>query len=163
VLQRQAREQLDVVASKAKHLMNFFLAPRCHGNNVNSDKSLTNFRFLSTERILNFVEKMKEEDPLIDINVQMPIVFEPGFIDPDSQFAEIVQESVKTVFNQKREFATFIPTTDAHWFQGKGIETILIGSIRPENKVHAEDEFVYIEDLINLTKIYALTALNYLK
>jgi succinyl-diaminopimelate desuccinylase len=115
------------------------------------------------ERILNFVEKMKEEDPLIDINVQMPIVFEPGFIDPDSQFAEIVQESVKTVFNQKREFATFIPTTDAHWFQGKGIETILIGSIRPENKVHAEDEFVYIEDLINLTKIYALTALNYLK
>ncbi|TXT59707.1 MAG: N-formyl-4-amino-5-aminomethyl-2-methylpyrimidine deformylase [Promethearchaeota archaeon] len=114
------------------------------------------------ERIEAFIEKMKEEDPLLDITVQMPIVFNPGFIDKDSRFAKAVQDSIKTIFNENKEFATFIPTTDAHWFQEKGIETILIGSIRPENRVHAEDEFVFIEDLINLTKIYAITALNYL-
>jgi succinyl-diaminopimelate desuccinylase len=115
------------------------------------------------QQILNYVEQMKEEDPLLDITVQMPIVFDPGLIDENSEFAQIVQHSIRNVYGEPRKFATFIPTTDAHWFQEKGIETILIGSIRPENKVHAEDEFVYIQDLINLTKIYALTALNYLK
>jgi succinyl-diaminopimelate desuccinylase len=114
------------------------------------------------KRIEDFIEKMREEDPSLDITVQMPIVFEPGLVEMDSKFVKVVQDSIQAIYNEKREFATFIPTTDAHWFQEKGIETILIGTIRPENKVHAPDEFVYIEDLINLTKIYALTALNYL-
>ena len=56
-----------------------------------------------------------------------------------------------------------MPSTDAHWFQERNIETILIGSSRVDNNVHSSDEFVYIEDLINTTKMYALTALNYLK
>jgi acetylornithine deacetylase/succinyl-diaminopimelate desuccinylase-like protein len=114
------------------------------------------------KRIEDFIEKMSKEDPLLDITVQMPIVFEPGLIEMDSKFVSVVEDSIEAVYNEKRDFATFIPTTDAHWFQEKGIETILIGTIRPENKVHAPDEFVYIEDLINLTKIYALTALKYL-
>ena len=54
-------------------------------------------------------------------------------------------------------------TTDATFFHQKGIETILIGTIRGDNNIHSTDEFIYIEDLINVTKIYALTALNYLK
>ncbi|TXT58623.1 MAG: N-formyl-4-amino-5-aminomethyl-2-methylpyrimidine deformylase [Promethearchaeota archaeon] len=115
------------------------------------------------ERILNYVDQMKEEDPLLDITVQMPIIFEPGLVDETSPFARSVQKSVETVYGEKLAFATFIPTTDAHWFQEQGIETILIGSIRPENKVHAADEFVYVEDLIRLTKIYALTAFHFLK
>ncbi|MHA1197508.1 MAG: hypothetical protein ACTSSM_15605 [Promethearchaeota archaeon] len=57
----------------------------------------------------------------------------------------------------------FIPTTDAHWFQEKGIETIIIGGSRMENNIHAPDEFVFIEDLMDLTKIFALTALKYLQ
>ena len=51
----------------------------------------------------------------------------------------------------------------AHCFQERGIETILIGRGRNDTNAHAADEFVYIEDLINTTKLYALTALNYLK
>ena len=115
------------------------------------------------EQIMEYIEQMKRDDPLLDITVQMPIVFDPGIIDEDCEFANTVQEIVKTVYGEAREFVTFIPTTDAHWFQERGIDTILIGSIRPENKVHAEDEFVYVDDLIDLVKIYALTAYNYLK
>ena len=56
-----------------------------------------------------------------------------------------------------------MPSTDAHWFQERGIPTILIGSTREDNNIHSADEFVYIEDLINTTKMFALTTLNYLK
>ncbi|MBD3213242.1 MAG: M20/M25/M40 family metallo-hydrolase [Candidatus Lokiarchaeota archaeon] len=115
------------------------------------------------QKIMEHIDQMKKEDPLLDITVQMPIVFDPGLIDKDSEFAKVVQDVTKEVYGEPKEFATFIPTTDAHWFQERGIHTILIGSIRPENKVHAEDEFVYIDDLLDLVKIYALTAYRYLK
>jgi len=88
---------------------------------------------------------------------------EPFVIDGKSYFAKAVKKSVKVVYNEDRDFILFMPSSDAHWFQERGIETILIGTGRNDNNCHAADEFVYIEDLINTTKMYALTALNYLK
>ena len=93
----------------------------------------------------------------------MPLSFEPQTLDLDSEFAKAVKKSVKIVFDEERDFKLFIPTTDAHWFQEKGIRTVLFGPIRAINKPHAADEFVYIEDLINTAKMFAITALNYLK
>ena len=114
-------------------------------------------------RILDFVEGMKKEDPDLDITVRIPVFVEPHITDINTNFAKIVKRAFKSVFKEDREFKTFIPTTDAQLFQQKGIETILIGPLRGENNYHAQDEFVYIEDVINVTKIFAITALNYLK
>ncbi|MHA1689079.1 MAG: M20/M25/M40 family metallo-hydrolase [Promethearchaeota archaeon] len=114
-------------------------------------------------RILEYIENLKKEDPYLDITIQMPIVFEPQVINENSPFAQAVRSATRGVFNEEREFKLFLPSTDAHWFQERGIETILIGSSRFDNNVHAKDEFVYIEDLINTTKLFALTAFHYLK
>jgi len=115
------------------------------------------------KRILDYVEELKKEDPLLKITVQMPVSLEPQIIDSNSKFAKAVLNATKVVYNEEREFKLFLPSTDAHWFQEKGIETILIGSSRLDNEVHAADEFVYIEDLINTTKMYAIITMNYLK
>ena len=114
-------------------------------------------------RILNFIEGIKKEDPDLDITVQIPVFVEPQITDINTNFAKIVKRAFKSVFKEDREFKAFLPSTDAHIFQQKGIETILIGPLRGENNYHAQDEFVYIEDVINVTKIFAITALNYLK
>ncbi len=114
-------------------------------------------------RILKFIEDLKKKDPDLDIRVQIPIYIEPEITDINSDFALIVKDVYKTIYNEEREFKIILPTTDATFFHQKGIETILIGTIRGDNNIHSVDEFVYVEDLINLTKIYALTALNYLK
>lgn len=114
-------------------------------------------------RILDFVEELRNQDPYIKIDVRIPISMEPFMIDGKSDFADTVKKSIKTVYNEERDFILFMPSTDAHWFQERGIETILIGTGRNDNNCHAADEFVYIDDLINTTKLYALTALNYLK
>ena len=115
------------------------------------------------KRILDYIEELNKQDPLLDITVQIPISMEPFVIDGTSDFAIAVQKSAKAVYNEEREFKLFMPSTDAHWFQEKGIETILIGNSRLDNNIHSADEFVYIDDLINNTKMYAITALNYLK
>jgi acetylornithine deacetylase/succinyl-diaminopimelate desuccinylase-like protein len=114
-------------------------------------------------RILDYIENLKQQDPYLDIDVKIPISMEPFVIDGKSDFAQAVQQSAKTIFDEERDFKLFMPSTDAHWFQERGIETIIIGTGRNDNNCHAADEFVYIEDLINVTKLYALTALNYLK
>ncbi|MFX1327535.1 MAG: M20 family metallopeptidase [Promethearchaeota archaeon] len=114
------------------------------------------------KRILDYVEELKQQDPYLNIEVKIPISMEPFIIDGTSDFAKAVQKAFKIVYNQKRDFRLNMPSTDAHWFQERGIETILIGTGREDNNCHAADEFVYIEDLINATKLYALTALNYL-
>ena len=115
------------------------------------------------KRLLDFVEKMKEEDPDLDISVQIPIAMEPQVIDESSEFAKIVQKVAEKIHGEKREFKTLMPSTDAHWFQERGIPTILVGASARDNNIHAEDEFVYIKDLMDLVKMFALTALNYLK
>ena len=114
-------------------------------------------------RILDFVEDFKRQDPDLDISVQIPVSMEPFTNDGTSDFAKAVKKATKGVFREEREFRLMLPSTDAHWFQERNIETILIGSSRVDNKIHSSDEFVYIEDLINTTKMFALTALNYLK
>ena len=115
------------------------------------------------QQLLEFVEKMKQEDPDLDIKVQIPIALEPQVLDESSDFAKIVQKVVEKIHGEKREFKTLMPSTDAHWFQERGIPTILVGASARDNNVHAEDEFVYIKDLMDLVKVFALTALNYLK
>jgi len=114
-------------------------------------------------RIFNFVESLEKEDPDLNITAQIGAYIKPHITDTNSIFALAVKKAFKTVFEEERDFKTSIPTTDAQIFREKGIETILIGPLRGENNYHAQDEFVYIDDLINVTKIYALTALNYLK
>ena len=115
------------------------------------------------KRILDYINELKKEDPYLDVSVQIPVALEPFVIDEGSDFAQAALKASKTVFNETREFKLFMPSTDAHWFQERGIPTILIGSTREDNNIHSADEFVYIEDLINTTKMFALTTLNYLK
>ncbi len=114
-------------------------------------------------RILSFVENLKKEDSNLNITTQIGTFIKPHITDTRSTFAIAVKEAFKAVFGEEREFKAFIPTTDGQLFLEKGIDTILVGTLRGENNHHAQDEFVYIEDVLNMTKIYALTAFNYLK
>jgi succinyl-diaminopimelate desuccinylase len=114
-------------------------------------------------KILNFVDKYKHNNPDIELSVQSPVFCEPLIADVNTEFAKIVKSAYRTVYNEERDFKAFLATTDAHHFKRNGIETLLLGTIRGSNNIHAQDEFVYVDDVINATKVYALTALNYLK
>ena len=74
------------------------------------------------KRILDYIEDLKKQDPYLNITVQIPISMEPFVIDGNSDFAQAVIKSIKSIFNVEREFKLFMPSTDAHWFQERGIE-----------------------------------------
>jgi len=114
-------------------------------------------------KIRTIIEELKRNDSDLNIKVGFATSFEPFVSDTNSKIAQAVQEAIKTVYNQGREFKLFQSANDGHWFHEKGIETILMGTGSHENNVHAEDEFVSVNDLLDTTKIFALTVLNYLK
>lgn len=114
-------------------------------------------------RILSYVETLKNNDPNLDITVQIPISYGPHYINEGSDFSKAVIDATKTVYGEEREFKMFNCTTDAHWFAEKGIETVLIGTFRENSVIHCADENVNIEDLINTTKMFAIIAMNYLR
>ncbi|MFX1278498.1 MAG: M20 family metallopeptidase [Promethearchaeota archaeon] len=115
------------------------------------------------KRILKYIEKLKHEDPDLDITVQIPIFYGSHIINTESRFAKAVKGATKSVYGEEREFKFSNCTTDAHWFAEMGIETVMIGTFRKDNFIHCADENVNIDDLINVTKMFALTALNYLR
>ena len=114
-------------------------------------------------KILSFSEEYKKQNPDIELIVQTPVFVDPLITDTNTEFATSVKKAFKTLFNEERDFKLFIASTDAHHFSNKGIDTLVIGPMIGDNNYHAQDEFVYVEDLINTTKIFALTALHYLK
>ena len=114
-------------------------------------------------RILEFVEKWKKEDMDLNIKVNFTFSFEPFISRIDTTFARTVSRAVNKIYDEEREFKLFQSANDGHFFAEHGIETILMGTGSHENNVHAENEFVTINDLVDTTKIFALTALNYLK
>lgn len=112
-------------------------------------------------RILNFIEHAKTDDPDLDINVQFTMSFEPFTTDTKSKIARSVQKAVELVYGEKREFKLFQSANDGHFFHEKGVETILMGTGTHECRVHEPDEFVYIKDLLDTTKIFTLAIKNY--
>ncbi len=113
-------------------------------------------------RITDFIEESKKKDPDLNIKVQFTFSFEPFVSDVNGKFAKIIQKAVNTIYKEEREFKMFQSANDAHFFHENGIATILMGTGSHMNNVHAEDEFVCIDDLIDTTKIFALAVLNYL-
>ncbi|MBY8988212.1 MAG: M20/M25/M40 family metallo-hydrolase [Candidatus Lokiarchaeota archaeon] len=114
-------------------------------------------------KILTFANNYKNENPGLDLTVQAPVFVEPLIANINTEFASSVKKAFKTLYNEERDFKMFIASTDAHHFKRMGIDTLVIGPMIGDNNYHAQDEFVNIEDLINTTKIFALTALDYLK
>ena len=99
----------------------------------------------------------------MDVNVQFTMSFEPFTTNTNSKLAKSVQTALKSVYGEIREFKLFQSANDGHFFHEKGIETILMGTGTHECRVHEPDEFVYIKDLLDTTKIFALSIKNYLQ
>jgi succinyl-diaminopimelate desuccinylase len=114
-------------------------------------------------RIRKYVADTQNVDPDLDINVQFPAFFEPFTSSIDTKFAKSVQKAVNSVYQEQREFKLFQSANDGHFFHEKGIETIIMGTGNHKCHVHEPNEFVIIEDLLDTTKIFALTIFNYFK
>ncbi|MHA1803369.1 MAG: M20 family metallopeptidase [Promethearchaeota archaeon] len=113
------------------------------------------------KRIENFVEKAKTEDPYLNLNVHCAFSFEPFITDTNTRIAKAVRKAMKITHGEEREFKMFQAANDGHFFAEQGIPTIMVGTGTHKNNVHAPNEFVHVEELLDTVKIFALTIYNF--
>ncbi len=75
---------------------------------------------------------------------------------------KILKENATLILNKEPEIGLAGPWCDAHFLINKGIPTICGFGPDGEN-CYAINEFVYINSLIQICKIYTLTAFDFLK
>lgn len=114
------------------------------------------------KEILDCIERLKQKDTRIKIEIQ-DLMFVPSvYISKDEKIVKILEENANFVLGRKPETGPAGPWCDAHFLIKKGIPTIC--GFGPDGKnQHATNEFVYVDSIIQVCKIYSLTAFDFLK
>lgn len=89
-----------------------------------------------------------------------PIVYVPSkFIEPDEIIVKILKKNTKEILNKVPIVEGSGPWSDAWMFIEKGIPAVNIGC--DGEGMHSANEYVDLKSVIDVTKIYALTALDF--
>jgi len=115
------------------------------------------------KQVLSELEKAKKADPDLKFDLKMPLTAKPAIVSPEAPIVKLVQHVSEGVLGKKLPMYRMTGLTDARFFIKAGIPTVTYGPLRTDNAAHAGDEWIDINDLTTITKIYALTAKEFLK
>ena len=113
------------------------------------------------EAIASTDDYLKDHLPVIEC----PVIQDwPGFRLPlDHPAIEPMKKAVREGANREPVISEFKAVCDAHYLSRDGIPSLVLGPGALFNSVHADNEFVVIDDLIDAAKIYANFILNWCK
>lgn len=114
------------------------------------------------QEILDCIKSVKKSDPEIRARIK-DLAFVPSvFIPPDEKIVKILRENASRVLKRTVKPGTTGTWCDAHFFIAKGILTI--SGFGPDGgNLHGLNEFVRVKSVIQASKIYALTAFDFLR
>jgi len=111
-----------------------------------------------------FVEKeIKKRINKLGVKYKLtPIVYVPAvFIEPEERIVQILKSNAKKMLKREPITEGAGPWSDMWMFIGRGIPAVNFGC--DGKGFHDKNEYVEIKSVIDVTKIYALTALDFLK
>lgn len=112
------------------------------------------------KQILSIVERLTREDPRLKVEVRTVLRVPPTLSSRDSNIAAaIIQSVAKVNGNSPRLMGTW-GFTDAHFFAQK-MPTVMYGP-GISAKAHQTDEYVEIDHVLRVAKVFALTAIKML-
>jgi acetylornithine deacetylase/succinyl-diaminopimelate desuccinylase family protein len=112
--------------------------------------------------ILSCIEKLKIKNSKLNIEIQ-DLMFVPSvYISKNEKIVKILENNAKLILGRKPEVGVAGSWCDAHFFINKGIPTIC-GFGPDGDNFHGVNEFVYVDSIIQATKIYSLTAYDFIK
>lgn len=114
------------------------------------------------KEILNCIKKLKQKDPKMQVEIQ-DLMFVPSvYISKEEKIVRILEKNAKLVLGRELKVGIAGSWCDAHFFVTKGIPTIC-GFGPDGDNFHGTNEFVYVDSIIKATKIYSLTAYDFIK
>ena len=118
------------------------------------------------EDIQKFLEKLKEEDPELNMELQMYSrgqSLEWKYLKGDEAIIGCLQEACEQVLGKRLPLVACPGYTDAYWFHSfSGIPTVPAFGPGLLPLAHRPNEWVSLEAVVQSSQLYALTALNFL-
>ncbi len=98
--------------------------------------------------------------PLRDVRFEVTRRYEPTWTAPDDPIVSAVRWGCRAVLVDEPVMNMRLGASDARLFRAAGIPTVVCG-LTPHN-LGGPDEYVEIDELVDVTKIHALSALRFL-
>lgn len=106
------------------------------------------------KEILEIFERLRKSDKDLRLKAMVITSEKSVIVDENEPLCRALAYAIKRVFKRKARFAIMPGGTDMRFFIKRNIPAVgysVLGDDRP----HADDEFVYIDSLINTTKVFA--------
>lgn len=108
---------------------------------------------IPTQAVKDKIDQIIKEEKMTGVKVEYPRCKDGACTDVNTELVKSAVDNAQQVWNRKVVPAYQWATSDAKFFRYKGIPTIQYGPANTEG-IHAYNENVDIEDVVNCTKIY---------
>lgn len=106
------------------------------------------------------IAKLQKKDEQIKVKTRVTNFVPPAICDPDEKIVDALLKGHKSVHGDFPKVAVSSYATDGNFLQDMGIPSVTYG---PEGgDMHSENEFVFVKSLIDCTRVYAESIINYL-
>ncbi len=106
------------------------------------------------DEILRVIDRLKKEDKEIKIRIKEFASCEPVVVDKEKELCRAAVRSIKKVSGKSAKLAVMPGVTDLRFFIERGVESIGYSAYGGECW-HGDDEFVYVDSLVETAKVYA--------
>jgi len=107
-------------------------------------------------------DHVSDGESLISLIVKVIADAEGTYEDPSSEFCTLVGDAFENIYKVKNTFFFAPGSSDATYMRNGGMKNVVMIGPNGQN-THTSDEYVLIDDLIQCTKVYLLTAYRFLK
>ena len=150
----QGGEYLGTVPSQMKYTYSVWYPDHL----VSRDELLDEIR-RGVAAIASTDDWLREHPPI----VEAPVIQDwPGFSVPeDHPGVQALCGAVEAATGRHSIISGFRAVCDAYYLGRQGVPAVVLGPGALNNNVHGDNEFIYIDDLINAAKTYAAMAIDW--
>ncbi|MDI6806189.1 MAG: M20 family metallopeptidase [Candidatus Aenigmarchaeota archaeon] len=106
------------------------------------------------------LKKLKKKDRELSIKIRETAYSPPVIINKNEKIVKISSKNIKLIYGFKPKLIVSGAATDGNFLTAAGISTVVFG---PEgNNAHSENEFVIANSIPKVSKVYALSAIDFL-
>lgn len=105
------------------------------------------------EELKKLIEDLVHEFPEVKIGFRIISRLNPALTKEDSVLVKNLEQSIESILNVKPKKIICLGVLDMHYYVDKGIETVAYGP-GPAVNAHAVNEYVLIDEVINVANVY---------
>jgi len=113
------------------------------------------------EELKSILSKISYQDPKFKYKLSLYHIHDPAETSPKDPFVILAKKAVKDIIGKESTVEGFVATTEMSHLTNAGIPSIILGCGNIKT-AHTIDENIPIQQIVDLTKIYALIILRYI-